>query len=1373
MSSPIMMLNMSENSDYINMVYNYDWSSTPLGPMDSWDPALKNATNLCLKTEFPMCIYFDPPNWILLYNKAFAPILKTKHPAFGKLAKDIWCEIFETRMSIEFNSVITSGKGFFLRDQLCTLQRDGYDEDAYFSYTYSPIFKSDGTICALWCLAQETTQKALNTRRLKMLGEFGHLTSNIESLESACHVITKALRDNDDIPYSLIYFVKHKLNTSSESLIAHLIATTFDDDDKKIRNIPDYLPESNETIDLVKDANKRYDTYIELKRISGTYSFLKCDSWPIYFVLKEEKSLKILLNDESQAILFPMKIFLDKEHVLSVVLIYGISRTRSLDDRYIEFFNLVTNQIYVLLQHGKSIEDEKKQTKLLADLNYQKISFFQGISHELKTPLTLMLSPLDDVINTHTQEPLLMSHLQIIRRNAHRLLKLINALLQFSNIETNQLKANYRETNIAEFTHELASDFTSMAKSLGLNYNIDIPNSDEFNLALGDKIYLDHDIFETIMFNLCSNAFKHTWNGQITIRLYIDYMNKKKKMVVLEVSDTGVGIPESALPNIFQRFYRVESQVARSHEGTGIGLALVKELITLHGGDITVTSVINQGTTFKCWFPIGCEHLLIDQIPSNQMENQINQDQKLYINRQLYLEESSQWKISQDVKIRNDRKYKVLIVDDNNDMRDYLTDLLNEFEIYRACDGQDAIRVLNTLKKLPDLILSDVMMPNMNGYELLNRLRSDVKTQLIPIILLSANASETSKIEGLDRGADDYLIKPFSTRNLITRIRANIECSVLRRKISFHRYKQEDIKILLLTISNMILSESNLDKTLVYITKEIYCRIPCERIFIISNESFKNNKIVFPSENDSEDLTPPIINQFMGFSDYDNKNSQLFTESQNYFNENSGINISLDIYCDEVQKNVSILSVEIRLNNGFWGWIKVYRSQNSFWYDSEIELLQQISNHISLAITYAKLLEEISEKKIQVKVAEIANNAKTQILANTSHELRTPLGAIVGITSSLVGTTLTTDQRDMLDIILHAADVVLSIVNNVLNVAKLEAKKIILVIISFDLLNSLDSTIIMFGNKAAAKNIELIVNCEIDMLPRYVNSDPERLNQVLTHLLSNSVKFTSEGVIILKISMLPHEFIEEKNEENDQVVKKGKLLFELSDTGIGINPEYIKYAWESFSQGDMSITKKQDGAGLGLSICKNLIEINGGEIKVESQLGKGSKFSFTWNVELLPKESLSTETQFNEQLSYVLPNSIRKKRILIIHSVENVRNSILNYLKSVEKVDTFNSFEKGIEVVKIYKELYYHFTYDIIFIGLYENNKEEVINFITELKKLLINSNNLAIIFVIFPCEERIMLARELMRKFLGTFVVYTPITLNKLINQFMHMGIS
>ncbi|CAG8512311.1 7486_t:CDS:10, partial [Scutellospora calospora] len=446
-----------------------------------------------------------------------------------------------------------------------------------------------------------------------------------------------------------------------------------------------------------KDANQSYDTYIELKRTT-TYLYLKCDSWPISLVIKEGKHVKVFLKDESQAVLLLTKVPLGGGQILPAILICGLNRLHPLDENYMEFLNLVSNQLDTYLQYGNSIEEEKKQSKILADLNHQKVMFFQGISHELKTPLTLMVSPLDEVINICLKETPIMSLLQIIRRNSHRLLKLINILLQFSNLESDQSNVRYRETNIAEFTRELVSDFEKMAKKLGLDYIIDIPK--EFNQVVSDRVYLDHDMYETIVFNLCSNALKHTWNGHIKIRLYIDYRDEKK-MFVLEVIDTGVGIPEIALPNIFQRFYRVESQSSRSHEGTGIGLAIVKELITLHGGDITVTSVVNKGTTFKCWFPIGCKHLPADKIHFNDIEDPIIYCQESYTNKQLYLEESSQWlknstsetneamdqlsinnweadkMLTKEIMINSftsmddpvGKKCQVLLVDDNIDMR--------------------------------------------------------------------------------------------------------------------------------------------------------------------------------------------------------------------------------------------------------------------------------------------------------------------------------------------------------------------------------------------------------------------------------------------------------------------------------------------------------------------------------------------------------------------------------------------------------------------------------------------------------------------------------------------------------------------------------
>ncbi|KAF0544556.1 protein-histidine kinase [Gigaspora margarita] len=318
---------------------------------------------------------------------------------------------------------------------------------------------------------------------------------------------------------------------------------------------------------------------------------------------------------------------------------------------------------------------------------------------------------------------------------------------------------------------------------------------------------------------------------------------------------------------------------------------------------------------------------------------------------------------------------------------------------------------------------------------------------------------------GLDKGADDYLIKPFSSQELITRIRANIKLSIIRHKILFQLCRQEESKQSLLSISSMILSRSDINEPFLHVAKEIHRRLPCERILIISEDKSKSNNIVTLCE----------------YPDTTMVTSQL-TE----------INISLDEYCDNIHKIASILSVEVQLNNDICGWIKVHSSPNSIWLDYEIELLQQISNQIDLAVTYVNLLEKIDTGEIQLKANEIANITKSQILANTSHELRTPLNAILGILSLFEGTNLNTDQKDMFRMMSHASNVILSIVNDILDVAKLEAQKLTLVNRTFDLLELIEGTIETFGKKSSDKKIELILNCDMDILPRYVKSDPER-----------------------------------------------------------------------------------------------------------------------------------------------------------------------------------------------------------------------------------------------------------------------------------------
>ncbi|RIB23767.1 histidine kinase-like ATPase [Gigaspora rosea] len=351
-------------------------------------------------------------------------------------------------------------------------------------------------------------------------------------------------------------------------------------------------------------------------------------------------------------------------------------------------------------------------------------------------------------------------------------------------------------------------------------------------------------------------------------------------------------------------------------------------------------------------------------------------------------------------------------------------------------------------------------------------------------------------------------------------------------------------------------------------------------------------------------------------------------------------------------ENASILSAEIKLNNDILGWIKAYRPSNSIWLVSEIELLQQISNQISLAINHNNSLDE---------TAETANIAKSQILANASH------GAIVGIISSLKHVALTDDQKDMINIMSCASDIVLSIINDILDAARLEAQNVVLMNRTFYLSNLLEGTIEKYGKKANDKKIELILNCDVDVVSRYVKSDPER------------VKFTDK------------EFIDE-NEGNPtygQILKKENLLFELYDTGIGIDPKFEQNAWKSFSQGDMSITKRQDGTGLGLSICKSLVEINGGEIKAE------------------------------------------KKRSLVIHRVESMRNAMLKYLKKIKKIDAFTPLTKELVQPK--------------------DNEADVMKAILELRGLEINHNNLVTIFIAFPSNKVNEVAEKLIRRAEGT----------------------
>jgi signal transduction histidine kinase len=405
----------------------------------------------------------------------------------------------------------------------------------------------------------------------------------------------------------------------------------------------------------------------------------------------------------------------------------------------------------------------------LGQLDAAKTAFFSNVSHEFRTPLTLMLGPIEDLLAEPSLDGRRRSLLKLAHDNALRLLKLVNALLDFSRLEAGRLGARFAPLDVAAFTAELAGMFESAAAKAGLVLSVECP-------PLPEPAWVDRDLWEKVVTNLISNAFKFTQRGSVTVRLA-----DRGDRFVLEVADTGIGIPEAELPRIFERFHRVDSGWARTHEGTGIGLALTRELVELHRGQVRVESELRRGTTFGVEIPKGFAHLPSDAVSHTAADPRISRDAVAHV------VEAGRWagEAAEPVRERGSPepghpRARVLVVDDNADLRSYLAGLLQPaYDVATAHDGIAALEAVG--ERPPDIVVSDVMMPRLDGFGLVRQLRSNAATASLPILLLSARAGEESAIEGLDVGSDDYVSKPFSSRELLARVRTHLELARARR----------------------------------------------------------------------------------------------------------------------------------------------------------------------------------------------------------------------------------------------------------------------------------------------------------------------------------------------------------------------------------------------------------------------------------------------------------------------------------------------------------------------------------------------------------------------------------------------------------------
>ncbi|AEV98011.1 multi-sensor signal transduction histidine kinase [Niastella koreensis GR20-10] len=733
---------LSGGGDMGKRIRNFDWGNTPLGDPETWEQGLKTCVRIILTSAQPMFVWWGP-SLISIYNDQYAHFLGVKHPAaLGAKAEDIWREIWDLLLpkikSVEQN------EGTYDDSMLFIMERKGYQEEVYVSFCYSPVPGDDGTMKGLFCVCTDNTERVINERSLQTLRELGAIAFDEKSLQIIYQNVAEALsKNNKDFPFATVYKIE---NTGR---IAEATASTGANNKQYL--LPAVIALDAPTMET-RDFCQAYD--------SNKLTFAE-------IVTQDQEIPKGEWQKASTNFVYIPITAVGSSHPYAIIFA-ALNPYRLFDNSFKQFCELIGERVSLEINKMLAIEEERKRAEELEQIDKAKTVFFSNISHEFRTPLTLILNPLEELLNqpTNNLSAIERQNIETTHRNAVRLLKLVNTLLDFSRIESGRQQASYTLTDLVALTTNLAANFRAVIEKAGMQLIIKAD-------TVIQPVYVDRQMWEKIVFNLLSNAFKYTLAGSITVEV-----TAEGKYAVLKIIDTGVGIPQAELPHMFERFHRVQHVTGRTFEGTGIGLSLIKEFVLLHKGEIGVESELGKGSTFTVRIPIGKAHLPQQQI----MMNDLNEQEGI-LTSTMFVEEAGTLLVRNnkvnDVPADRNGLPLVLVVDDNADMRDHLRSvLMPHFEIVTANNGQEALQKIQ--QQPPSLILSDIMMPVLDGIGLLQQVKANKATAHIPVILLTARAGEESKIVGWETGADDYLTKPFSSKELISRIASQIKTQQIR-----------------------------------------------------------------------------------------------------------------------------------------------------------------------------------------------------------------------------------------------------------------------------------------------------------------------------------------------------------------------------------------------------------------------------------------------------------------------------------------------------------------------------------------------------------------------------------------------------------------
>ncbi|WP_395735958.1 ATP-binding protein [Prosthecobacter sp.] len=1016
---------LSGSGEMARRIREFDWAQHPLGPPHLWPNSLKVVVHLMLSSRFAMWMGWGP-EFYFFCNDAYLPTLGIKRDTvLGQSATKVWEEIWAD-IGPRAESVVRTGEATWDESLLLFLERSGFAEETYHTFSYSPISHDDGSIGGMLCVVTEETERVIGERRLALLRDLGSDLSTIKSEEDVCSAVSSRLEERpQDMPFALIYL------HSSDGKASHLASAHGAVAGSPLA--PELIcGESGEAWPLVEEFSQSASLLVD--DLTSYGSSLPSKPWG----QPPRSALLVPLAQQGQS-------------QPAGFLVAGLNPFRPLDAAYRGFLDLFAGQIAAGLASARAYEAERKRAAALEEIDRAKTAFFSNVSHEFRTPLTLMLGPLAELVeNASTGLPPAEHTLaSVAHRNGMRLLKMVNSLLDFSRMEAGRVKARFEPTDISAYTAELASTFRSAIEKAGLRFVVECP-------PLSEPAYLDHEMWEKVVLNLLSNAFKFTLGGEIRI-----HVREFEDMFEMRVCDTGAGIPDEAKPHLFERFYRVQGVESRTHEGSGIGLALVNELVKTHGGSVAVESEAGRGSCFIVRLPHGSAHL-----PEDQCSTAPARHAGTHLAR-TFLAEAMRWlpnaEASENAAAQKDgtqdecdaQRPRIILADDNADMREYIARLLAErYEVFTVADGQAALDLAHEMR--PDLVLTDVMMPRLDGFGLLSQMRASSELQSIPVIVLSARAGEESRVAGLEAGADDYLIKPFHARELLAKVSSTLKLARIRTEAAAREAALQEERTEILEGMNTAFMALDADYRIIYLNNE------AARLYGLAPDKYLglNHWEAFPATRGTVVET-------------------------NY-------------------RRAMVERVALRFENFYepWGqWFEINA------YPISGGRLGIFFRDITDRKKQETLLREAKE------AAELASQSKDRFLAVLSHELRTPLTPVLLAVAALEQEPgLRPEIREDLVMIKRNIELETKLIDDLLDLSRITSGKLSLMVNAVDLNDVVRQACRVCAPQILEKEIRL--ETQLDENVGMVAADSARLQQVFWNVLKNAIKFTPmKGVI--------------------------------------------------------------------------------------------------------------------------------------------------------------------------------------------------------------------------------------------------------------------